>query len=114
MGGDAFTVPCSLVYNGTFVDNISALPDSGANGYAFLDTRCAKDVLKFLGCKATRLDRPIVAKGYDGVRGNPITHYLLVDLVIDGRRLIEVPFLILDLGNHDMILRAKWMAYFNV
>jgi hypothetical protein len=37
-----------------------------------------------------------------------------VDLVINGRRLIEVLFLILDLGNHDMILRAKWMAYFDV
>jgi hypothetical protein len=114
MGGDTFTVPYSLVYNGTFIDNISALPDSRANGYAFLDTWCAKDVMKFLGYKAKPLNRPIIAKGYNGVRGNPITCYLLVDLVIDGRRLVEVLFLILDLGNHDMILGAKWMAYFDV
>jgi hypothetical protein len=114
MGGDAFTIPCSLVYNGTFVDNVFALPDSGANGYAFLDTQCAKDVMKFLGCEAKPLDRPIIAKGYDGVRSNPITRYVSIDLVIDGRRLVEIPFLILDLGNQDMILGAKWMSYFDV
>jgi hypothetical protein len=114
MGGETFTVPCSLVYNGTFVDNIHALPDSGANGYAFLDTQFAKDVMEFLGCKAKPLDHPIIAKGYDGVRSRPITHYVLIDLVIDGRRLVEVPFLILQLGNQDMILGAKWMAHFDV
>jgi hypothetical protein len=80
----------------------------------FLDTYYTKDILKFLGYKATRLDRPIIAKGYDRVCSNPITHYLLVDLVINSRRLIEVLFLILDLGNHDIILRAKWIVYFNV
>jgi hypothetical protein len=41
------------------------------------------------------------------VYSNPITYYLLVDLVINSRRLIEVLFLILDLGNYNMILRAK-------
>jgi hypothetical protein len=114
MGGETFTVQCSLTYNGTYVDYISALPDSGANGFAFLDTSCAKDVMKFLGCEAICLDRPIIAKGYNGVRGHPITHYVLIDLVIDRRRLVEIPFLILDLGNHDMILGAKWMAYFDI
>jgi hypothetical protein len=114
MGGEAFTVLCSLTHNGTYVDRISALPDSGANGFAFIDTDCAKDVMKFTGCKATSLDRPIVAKGYNSVRGNPITHYILINLVIDRRRLVEIPFLILDLGNHDIILGAKWMAYFDI
>jgi hypothetical protein len=114
MGGETFTVQCSLTYNGTYVDYISALPDSGANGFAFLDTSCAKDVMKFLGCEAICLDRPIIAKGYNGVRGHPITHYVLIDLVINRRRLVEIPFLILDLGNHDMILGAKWMAYFDI
>ena len=114
MGGKAFTVPCSLVRNGTYVDRISALPDSGANGFAFLNTQCAKDIIRFLGCKATQLPQPIVAKGYDGVRGQSITHYLSVDLLLDGRRLVEIPFLILDLANHDIILGANQMAYFDI
>ena len=73
----------------------------------FLDTYYTKDILKFLGYKAIRLDRPIITKGYNRVHSNPITYYLLVDLVINSRRLIEVLFLILNLGNHDIILRAK-------
>ena len=109
-----FIVPYSLVYNRIYIIYISILLDLGANGFAFLDTRCAKDVMKFLGRKATPLGRPITAKGYDGVPGKPITHYLSLDLVIDRRRLVEIPFLILDLGNHDMILGAKWMSYFDI
>ena len=73
----------------------------------FLDTYYTKDVLKFLGYKAIRLDRPIITKGYNRVHSNPITYYLLVDLVINSRRLIKVLFLILNLGNYNIILRAK-------
>ena len=114
MGGKAFTVPCSLVRNGTYVDRISALPDSGANGFAFLNTQCAKDIIRFLGCKATQLPQPIVAKGYDGVRRQSITHYLSVDLFLDSRRLVEIPFLILDPANYDIILGANQIAYFDI
>ncbi len=63
--------------------------------------------MKFLSYKVIRLNRPIITKGYDKIHDNPITYYLLVDLVINSRRLIEVLFLILDLENYDMILRAK-------
>jgi hypothetical protein len=55
--------------------------------------------MKFLGCEAICLDRPIIAKGYNGVRGHPITHYVLIDLVIDRRRLVEIPFLILTISE---------------
>ncbi len=52
-------------------------------------------MMAFLGCKAKLLDYLITAKGYDSVRSRPITYYMLIDLVIDRRRLVEVPFLIL-------------------
>ena len=102
-----FIVPYSLVYNRIYIIYISILLDLGANGFAFLDTCYAKDIMKFLGRKATPLSRLITAKGYDSMPGKPIIHYLLLDLVIDRRRLIEIPFLILDLRNYDMILGAK-------
>ena len=107
IGGDVFTVPCSLVYNGIYIIHISALLDSGANGFIFLDTCYAKDIMKFLGRKATPLSRLITIKGYDSMPSKPIIHYLLLDLVINRRRLIEIPFFILDLRNYNMILGAK-------
>ena len=38
IGRDTFIVPYSLVYNRTFIDNISALLNSRANRYMFLDS----------------------------------------------------------------------------
>ena len=48
--------------------------------------------------------KPIFLKGYNGVAGNSITHYIIFNIKIDGYRLAEIPFLILDLGNHNAIL----------
>ena len=49
IGGEIFTVPYCLAFNKYYVDKISALPDSGANGFAFLDTCCAINIAKFCG-----------------------------------------------------------------
>ena len=35
---------------------------------------------------------------------------IFFDLRIDGRQLKEVPMLIADLGNHEIILGRKWLA----
>jgi len=67
-----------------------------------------------LAIQAIELPKPILAKGYNGVVGKSISHYILLNLIIDKRHLYDLPFLILDLGNHDIILGSKWMAYFDV
>jgi len=114
IGGRAFTVSCNLSSNGKTVTQLFALPDTGANGFAFMDTRCAVTTAKFLGLPFERLKKPIAIKGYDGHRGKAVTHYLRCTLAIDNRRLVRVPFLVLDLGNHDLILGALWFAHFDV
>ena len=113
IGGKAFTIPCTLSRNGYGVDTF-ALPDSGANGFSFVDTQCALDIAKFLNIKAHKMIRPISVNGYDGVGGKSITHYIKATLTLDGRRQLDIPFCILDLGHHDVILGARWMEYFDV
>jgi hypothetical protein len=113
MGGKHFTVPCIVSQNGYGV-TLTALTDTGANGFAFMNTLCAIDIAKFLNVKAKRLVRPIHIKGFDGRSGKAISHVLSLNLSIDGQRQEEIPFLILDLGTHDVILGLKWMSYFNV
>jgi hypothetical protein len=39
---------------------------------------------------------------------------LVVHLTVDGRRQENIPFIILDLGQHDVILGLKWMAHFDI
>jgi predicted aspartyl protease len=113
VGGPHLTIPCTLSKNG-YAIQLHALADSGANGFLFLDTLCAIDIAKFLGLKAQRLPTAIHVKGYDGKTGNSITHILRLHLTIDGRRQYHVPFLILDLGSHDCIIRRKWFKHFHV
>ena len=113
MGGPHLTVPCTLSHNG-YAIQLSALADSGANGFVFINTPCAIDIAKFLNLKARRLPQPINVKGYDGQASNAITHVLQLHLTLDGRRQYNIPLLILDLGSHDLILGRKWFAYFNI
>jgi hypothetical protein len=103
MGGKSFTVPCNLSRNGYGVKT-SALTDSGANALALLDTKCAEKMSKFLNTPFETLERPIPIKGYDGRMGQPITSILRIHLRVDGRRQYNVPFLVTDLGHHDVIL----------
>jgi predicted aspartyl protease len=58
MGGKHFTVPCTVSRNAYGV-NTTALIDTGANGFAFMDTACATDVARFLNVKATQLEKPV-------------------------------------------------------
>jgi len=65
MGGRHFTIPCTISRNGYGID-LHALADTGANGFAFIDTACAIDTAKFLNLEATPLKEPIAVKGFDG------------------------------------------------
>ena len=113
MGGKHFTIRCTISRNGYGI-NTSALADTGANGFAFMNTSFAVETAKVLNVKATRLPQPISVKAFDGKQGNTITHVLILNLTIDGRRQVDIPFCILNTGNHDIILGLKWVNYFDV
>ena len=52
MGGKYFIVPYTVSWNGYRV-NITALVDTRANSFAFINTTCANDVARFLNVNAT-------------------------------------------------------------
>jgi Retroviral aspartyl protease len=113
MGRKHFTIPCTISHDGYGID-LHALADTRANGFAFINTACAIDTAKFLNIKKTQLEEPIAVKGFDGKQGHSVTYILTLHLSIDGHRQSNIPFCILDLGNYNIILRLKWMDYFNV
>ena len=47
-------------------------------------------------------------KGYDGRTGAAITHAIVCHLRISERRFLNQPFLITELGQHDLIVGRKW------
>ena len=85
MGGRHFIVPCTLLKNGYGI-TLSALVDSGANGFAFMDTACANDISTFLNLKPQPLIQPIIPKGFDGQPGKAVTHILTLHLLLNGQR----------------------------
>lgn len=113
MGGRHFTVPCTLSRNGYGVRS-SALVDTGANGFAFINRSFATELSKFLNIQPTRIPKSLSIQGYDGKKATTVSHALIIHLTIDKRRQTNIPFYILDLGSHDIILGLRWMDYFNI
>ena len=106
MGGAPFLISCKLIYNGLGVA-LKALSDTGANSFAFIDFTFAAQLCRFLDLFTHALDYSILIKKYDGKLGPFITRYLLLYLTIDGRKLLNIPFLILLLSNQNVILGRK-------
>jgi hypothetical protein len=65
----------------------------------FINTLVVVSATKRLNIKATPLQTPVFPKGYNSVVGQAITYVISFDLEIDGYRLPNIPFLILNLGN---------------
>ena len=109
IGGHSFQVPSRVAYNGLSVPT-SSLTDTGANGYLFIDTKLAIELARFFNRRLTRLPLPSRTRGFDGNPGRPVTHSLNLHLWVDGRRFLDQPFLIVDLGQYDIIIGRRWLA----
>lgn len=106
---DSFTLGVQVAGNGVSIAT-NALIDTGANGYVFLSTPLAIKLAQFFGVGTLPLSQACPVRGYDGRMGEPITHAMVLDLRVDGRKLADTPMLIADLGKHDIILGKKWIA----
>lgn len=93
---------------------MTALADSGANGSIFLNTPCAIEAAKFFNTTVIRLRKPVPVHGFDGKGSHQITHAIILHLLIDGRRCMDVPMLITDLGHHDVIIGRRWLAQHDI
>jgi hypothetical protein len=104
IGGVAFTVSYNLSVNRNIVTIIYTLLNTRAYRFLFIDTYYVVASVKFLGVPLIKLHNPITIKGYNSYKGRVVTHYLEYTLTINRRQLTLVPFLVLNLGNHDLIL----------
>jgi transposase InsO family protein len=111
--GNSLRFNAKLAHNG-HAFSISALGDTGANGFIFIDTNLAIQVAKALSIHTIRLSVECPTQAYDGRAGRPITHALELTLMIDGRVQRRVPMLITDLGEHDLILGRMWFEKYGV
>ncbi|EKV14852.1 Retrovirus polyprotein, putative [Penicillium digitatum Pd1] len=90
--------------------SISALGDTGADGYVFLNRELSVLLGKRFGLKAESIGQECPVRGFDGKPSKAITHVTFLTMCVDGRIQQQVPMLIADLGKYDMILGRKWFA----
>jgi hypothetical protein len=93
---------------------LNPLLDIRANGFNFLNTRVAIRITKLLNLKVIRLLSPIRVKGFDSKGGLLITYSLWANLTINKRKFFNMPFLILDLGNYDIIIGYQFFKKFYI
>ena len=109
LGGQSFNVPSQIALNG-FSFPMTTLADTGANGSLFIDRQRAVEIARFYDTKIQRLDTTAETKGFNGRQGPSITHAIILHLIIDNRRFLNQTFLLVDLGQHDMIIGRRWLA----
>ncbi|EED22558.1 conserved hypothetical protein [Talaromyces stipitatus ATCC 10500] len=110
---DSFTIPIQIAKN-THLITTQALADTGANRLAFIDTNFAILLSRFLKVRTHRLENKCAVREYNSKTATPITHAIIFMLIVDGRRQLDVPFLIVNLGKHDVILGRMWFAKHNI
>ena len=93
---------------------IYALPNTRAYRFLFMNMCYTIASTKFLGVPLRKLQDPIAIKGYDSCQGRVVTYFLECTLIINSRQLTQVPFLVLNLGNYNLILGLQWFKYYNV
>ena len=113
MGGKSFTIHCILLRNGYRV-NTTTLANTRANAFTLLNTRCIVKLSEFLNTPLEPLENPIPIKGYNGNTSTSITLVLQTHFKVNRQRQYNIPFLIIDLRDHDIILRQKWLSYLDL
>jgi hypothetical protein len=81
--------------------------NTGANGFAFVNTRYATNITNFFDLEFAPLPAPIPVKGYNSKSRANITQILRIYFIINRRRLFNLLLLILDLGFYNIILEYK-------
>ena len=106
MGGRYFTIPYTLSRNGYDVRS-SALVDTGANGFAFINRSFATELSKFLSIQPVRIPNPLSIQRFDGKQATTVSQALILHLTIDSKRQTDLLFYVLDIGTYDVILSLK-------
>ena len=80
--GQGFNVHSQIAYNGLSF-SMTTLADTEANDFLFIDIQQAVEIVKFFKISITQLKTTAGTKGFNGQPETPITHVIMLHLVID-------------------------------
>ena len=112
-GGKHFRVSTVLCSKGYGV-SLQSLVDTGAQGFLFLNSAIARTISSSLQVPIRRLPFKITVKGFQDQVQTRVNQYIRLHLSIDGRKIYNCPFVIMDLGSQDCIIGIKWLRRFQL
>ena len=87
----------------------TALLDTGATRYSFVDRLMAQHICENLVIEFIQLSKPKAIQGFDGKQAPNVTHAIYPTMTVQGHRETITPMLITKLGQHQIILGKPWM-----
>ena len=112
-GGKHFLVSTILCSKGYGV-SLNSLVDTGAQGYLFLNSSIATAISKSLQVPIRKLPYKVLIRGFKDQISTPSTQYIRLHMKIDGRKIFNCPFIIVDLGSQDCIIGIRWLKRFKL
>jgi hypothetical protein len=98
MGGKQFLVSCTISMNGCGVA-LSALADTGANGYLFVNRTLSVRLSEALGVKILPLPYTVPIRGFQNSVRSHASYYMRLYLIINDKRVYNYLFVVLNLRN---------------
>ena len=87
----------------------TALLDTGATGYLFVDPSMARRICDNLLIEPIRLSKPKAIHGFNGKQAPNVTHAIYSTMTVKDHRETTTSMLITKLGQHQIILGKPWM-----
>ena len=113
LGGTDLRITSKVAYNGLSLTAHHTLPDTGANGYLFVNRAFAQRMIRLLNTPKITGFKPHLIGGFDGKPTQSVSYALLGHLRVQGRTTRNVPFIVLDM-KYDIIIGRKWFVEHDV
>ena len=103
----ALLATCTLGNNSEI--KTTALLDTGATGYSFVDLSMVRRICDELLIEPIRLSKPKAIRGFDGKRAPDVTYAIYPTMTVQNHSKLTTPMLITKLGQHQIIFGKPWM-----
>jgi hypothetical protein len=84
---------------------LNILQDTRANSFLFLNTQLDTAFTIRINTPIEKLDSPVYITRYNNNSRVPIQYIICLHLIIDNQRFYHIPFLLIPLYQHDIIIR---------
>ncbi len=93
---------------------LQALFNTRAASYMYIDHVITKALVRTFGMDIHPLPNTVPVHSYNGTQGVPITHYIILNLTIEGRTCRNCPLVVLDSLSQDIIIRHNLIHHWRL